>query len=131
MYEKGEWADGPGITDTAVTIRVLWTSKTVYNTCYDIHVVCTRQGDAGMTDAQQREAARQFYYRWNGKGREDEHSHIYWLELLQDVLGVEDVTQRISFEKKVVGSKGTVERIDVYIPETRVIIEQIHGSLSR
>ena len=27
-----------------------------------------------MTDAQQREAARQFYYRWNGKGEEDEHA---------------------------------------------------------
>jgi len=25
-----------------------------------------------MTDAQQREAARQFFYRWNGKGKEDE-----------------------------------------------------------
>jgi len=25
-----------------------------------------------MTDAQQREAARQFYYKWNGKGREGE-----------------------------------------------------------
>jgi len=24
-----------------------------------------------VTDAQQREAARQFYCRWNGKGRED------------------------------------------------------------
>ena len=25
-----------------------------------------------MTDAQQREASRQFFYKWNGKGREDE-----------------------------------------------------------
>lgn len=77
-----------------------------------------------MTEAQQREAARQFFYKWNNKGKEDEHSHLYWLEMLQDVLGVEDVMQRVNFEKKVVGSKGTVERIDVYIPETRVIIEQ-------
>lgn len=77
-----------------------------------------------MTEAQQREAARQFFYKWNNKGKEDEHSHLYWLEMLQDVLGVEDVMQRVNFEKKVVGSKRTVERIDVYIPETRVIIEQ-------
>ena len=77
-----------------------------------------------MTEAQQREAARQFFYKWNNKGKEDEHSHLYWLEMLQDVLGVEDVMQRVNFEKKVIGSKGTVERIDVYIPETRVIIEQ-------
>ena len=77
-----------------------------------------------MTDAQQREAARQFYYRWNGKGKEDEHARSYWIELLHDVLGVEDVTQRVEFEKKLIGSKGSTERIDVYIPETRVIIEQ-------
>ena len=35
-----------------------------------------------MTDAQQREAARQFYYRWNKKGNEDEDARSYWLELL-------------------------------------------------
>ena len=77
-----------------------------------------------MTDAQQREAARQFYYRWQGKGKEDEDARSYWIELLQDVLGVEDVTQRLQFEKKLIGSKGSTERIDAYIPETRVIIEQ-------
>ena len=77
-----------------------------------------------MTDAQQREAARQFYYRWKCKGKEDEHARSYWIELLHDVLGVEDVTQRVEFEKKLIGSKGSTERIDVYIPETRVIIEQ-------
>lgn len=77
-----------------------------------------------MTDAQQREAARQFYYRWNGKGKEDEDARSYWIELLHDILGVEDVTQRVQFEKKLTGSKGTTEKIDIYIPETRVIIEQ-------
>ena len=35
-----------------------------------------------MTDAQQREAARQFYYRWNGKGKEDEDARSYWIEVL-------------------------------------------------
>lgn len=25
-----------------------------------------------MTDARQREAARQFFYKWKGKGKEDE-----------------------------------------------------------
>ena len=77
-----------------------------------------------MTDAQQREAARQFFYRWQNRGREDEDARSYWIEFLQNVLGVENVTERVDFEKKVIGSKGTVERIDAYIPETRVIIEQ-------
>lgn len=77
-----------------------------------------------MTEAQQREAARQFYYRWNGKGKEDEDARSYWIELLQDILGVTDATRRVVFEKKLTGSKGSTERIDIYIPETRVIIEQ-------
>lgn len=77
-----------------------------------------------MTDAQQREAARQFFYRWNGKGKEDEHARSYWIELLQEIMGVENVTQRVEFEKKLVGADGNTKRIDVYIPETRVLIEQ-------
>lgn len=77
-----------------------------------------------MTDAQQREAARQFYYRWNGKGNEQQDARSYWIELLHDILGVERVTERVQFEKKLTGAKGSTERIDVYIPETRVIIEQ-------
>ena len=77
-----------------------------------------------MTEAQQREAARQFYYRWTGKGREDEDARSYWIEVLSDILGVENVTQRVDFEKKVVGPDGNTKRIDVYIPETHVLIEQ-------
>lgn len=77
-----------------------------------------------MTDAQQREAARQFYYRWKDKGREDEDARSYWIEILTNILGVDRVTERVDFEKKVIGADGNTKRIDVYIPETRVIIEQ-------
>ena len=76
-----------------------------------------------MTDAQQREAARQFFYKWNGKGREDEDARSYWIDILQAILGVEKVTDRVDFEKKVL-DKGSTRRIDVYIPETHVLIEQ-------
>lgn len=76
-----------------------------------------------MTDAQQREAARQFFYKWNGKGREDEDARSYWIDVLQEILGVVKVTDRVDFEKKVL-DKGSTRRIDVYIPETRVLIEQ-------
>lgn len=76
-----------------------------------------------MTDAQQREAARQFYYKWNGKGKEDEDARSYWIDILINVFGVENVTDRVQFEKKVAGDKST-KRIDVYIPETHVLIEQ-------
>ena len=52
-----------------------------------------------MTDAQQREAARQFYYRWKDHGNEDEDACSYWLEFLTNILGVERATERVSFEK--------------------------------
>lgn len=76
-----------------------------------------------MTDAEQREAARQFVYRWKGKGKEDEDGRSYWIDLLTNVLGTDNITERLNFEKKVVVD-GNTKRIDVYIPETRVIIEQ-------
>ena len=77
-----------------------------------------------MTEAQQREAARQFYYKWKDKGREDEDARSFWIEILQEIMGVDHVTDRLDFEKKVIGEDGNVKRIDVYIPETRVLIEQ-------
>ena len=77
-----------------------------------------------MTDIQQREAARQFFYKWNGKGREDEDARSYWIDIIQNILGAENVTDRLDFEKKVLGPDGNTKRIDVYIPETNVLIEQ-------
>lgn len=76
-----------------------------------------------MNDAEQREAARQFVNRWVGKGKEDEDGRSYWIDLLSNVLGMENVIERLNFEKKVVIA-GHTKRIDIYIPETRVIIEQ-------
>ncbi|MBR5345504.1 MAG: class I SAM-dependent DNA methyltransferase [Clostridia bacterium] len=77
-----------------------------------------------MNSTQQREAARQFFYRWKDRGREDEDARSYWIELLTQVFGAERVTERLDFEKKVIGRDGNTKRIDVYIPETRTLIEQ-------
>ena len=77
-----------------------------------------------MTDAEKREAARQFYQKWHDKGREDEDDRSYWIDFLQNILGVENVTDRVKFQKKVIDSDGHTKRIDAYIPETRVLIEQ-------
>lgn len=35
-----------------------------------------------MTDAEKREAARQFYQKWHDRGREDEDNRSYWLDIL-------------------------------------------------
>ena len=83
-----------------------------------------QESGENMTDVQQREAARQFFYKWNGRGKEDEDARSYWIDILQNILGVENVTDRVDFEKKVIGPDGNTKRIDVYIPETNVLIEQ-------
>lgn len=76
-----------------------------------------------MTDAEKREETRQFIQKWHDKGREDEDDRSYWLDILQRILGCKDATDRIEFQKKVIVD-GTTKRIDAYIPETRIIIEQ-------
>lgn len=82
-----------------------------------------RQEESAMTDTEQREAVRQFVNRWMGKGKEDEDGRSYWIDLLSNVIGMDNVIERLNFEKKVV-VEGTTKRIDVYIPETHVIVEQ-------
>lgn len=76
-----------------------------------------------MTEAQRREAARKFSQKWQGKGKEDEDARSYWIEILANILGMENVTDKVDFEKKVIVD-GHTKRIDVYIPETGVLIEQ-------
>ena len=76
-----------------------------------------------MTDAERREAVRQFYNKWVNRGKEDEDDRSYWLDILERILGVKNATDRIEFQKKVI-IEGHTKRIDAYIPETKVIIEQ-------
>ena len=76
-----------------------------------------------MTDAEKREASRQFYQKWHGKGKEDEDDRSYWLDILQRIMGADDATDRVEFQKKVIVD-GHTKRLDAYIPETKIIIEQ-------
>ena len=81
-----------------------------------------------MTDAEQREAARQFANKWKDGGDEKQDCHPYWIELLQDVLGVAHVTNYIDFEKPVKLPEGDgkihTRYIDGYIADVKVLIEQ-------
>jgi type I restriction-modification system DNA methylase subunit len=76
-----------------------------------------------LTDAERREGARQFYNKWVGKGREDEDDRSYWIDIFERILGVTNVTDYIEFQKKVIVD-GNTKRIDAYLPDTKVIIEQ-------
>lgn len=76
-----------------------------------------------MTDAERREAARQFVYKWNDKGNEDQDSQLYWIDFLSGIVGMKNVTDRVNFEKHVIVD-GNTKKIDAYIPETHTLIEQ-------
>jgi len=76
-----------------------------------------------MTEAERRENARKFYNKWKDRGNEDQDSQIFWIDFLTNIVGMEKVTDRVDFEKKVIVD-GHSKKIDVYIPETHILIEQ-------
>ena len=75
-----------------------------------------------MTDTQQKVAARKFAAYWKDKGYEKGQSQTFWLTLLSDVLGVEDVGSFITFEEQV--KLDHTSFIDGIITSTHVLIEQ-------
>ena len=75
-----------------------------------------------MTQAEQQKAAKDFAEYWQDKGDEKQETQRYWIGLLQEVLGVENPSRYIEFEKTV-KIKHT-NFIDAYISSTKVLIEQ-------
>jgi type I restriction-modification system DNA methylase subunit len=77
---------------------------------------------AMATDKQKSAAAEAFATKWSGTGYEKGDTQKFWLELLQKVLGVEDPYSFVEFEDKVMVD--STNFMDVYLPATRVLIEQ-------
>lgn len=72
-----------------------------------------------MNTIEQKHAAREFVKRWKAMPCvEEEHSRSFWIELLQDVLGVSNATRVLEFERKVKGRK-----IDVFYEDMGVLVE--------
>lgn len=65
-------------------------------------------------------AAKAFAERWKGRGYEKGDTASFWLELLRDVVGMEDVTTNVRFENSTT-ARGF---IDVTIRDAKTIIEQ-------
>lgn len=63
-----------------------------------------------------------FSQRWLSNGDEKSNTQSFWNELLHDVLGIDNPTKYICFEKHV--DIKHVSFIDAYIPSTKIIIEQ-------
>lgn len=78
--------------------------------------------ETSMTDIQQRAAAKKFVEYWSTRGDEKQETALFWIDLLQNIYGVEDASKYIQFEVPV--QLGHTSFIDGFIPETRVLIEQ-------
>ncbi|MBB5849826.1 class I SAM-dependent DNA methyltransferase [Micrococcus endophyticus] len=75
---------------------------------------------ADQAQAARKRAAKEFAEKWAGRGYEKGDTSSFWLELLRDVVGMEDVTTNVRFENR------TTERgfIDVVIRDAKTVIEQ-------
>ena len=71
----------------------------------------------------QKQASRKFVEYWTfQRGSEKGEDQRFWNMLLRDVLGMEDVERRTQPQVPV-HMKGTTKFLDLWIPETRVLIE--------
>ena len=75
-----------------------------------------------MTPTAQTQAAATFASFWAGRGDEKQETSRFWIDLLQNVLGIDNPAKYIEFEKRVKLSHTSF--VDAYIPDTKVLIEQ-------
>ena len=71
---------------------------------------------------EQKKQAKAFIERWGNRGNERQDSQSFWLDLLQSVYGIENPSEYIKFEDKVMLDHTSF--IDGYIEKTKVLIEQ-------
>lgn len=78
------------------------------------------------TNLTRKRAAKEFAARWKDKGYEKGETQRFWLDLLQNVFGIQHPTSIIEFElpvKIATKEKGS-DFIDGYISTTKVLVEQ-------
>ena len=69
--------------------------------------------------------AEEFVKRWRGKGNENQHTQLFWIDFLQSVLGVENAIPLLKFEVPVATEASSHSGyIDVLVPSAHVLIEQ-------
>ena len=80
-----------------------------------------------MTQTEQAKAAKKFSEDWKNKGYEKGESQKFWLDLLCNVFGIKDFANFVYFENQIkekFTDKTITNFIDIYIPSTKVMIEQ-------
>ena len=73
-----------------------------------------------MDSRNQKENIKEFVRRWSAQtGAEEEQDRSFWIEFMQDCLGVLNATKLLDFQRKVGGRK-----IDVFYEDMKILIEQ-------
>ncbi len=75
-----------------------------------------------MEAIERAKAAKIFAEKWKGKGYEKGESQLFWVDLLKNVYGVDNPTDFMECEVQVMLEHTSF--IDVYLPSTKVMIEQ-------
>ncbi len=88
-----------------------------------------KECDSGRTEKSGRSLPKKLGGGTNVRGNEKQDTQQFWTSLLQRVYGVDDPENKLQFEKTVLvdnmqTGKRATKFIDVYLPETRVLIEQ-------
>lgn len=73
-----------------------------------------------MSVVEQRTKVLAFIEQWRGRGDEKQETQRFWLDLMQNVLGIRDAINQTLFEYRTVGGGF----IDVLCPEARLLVEQ-------
>ena len=97
----------------------------------DTIILSILQGREDMTEMEQKKAAKAFAEKWQGRGYEKGETQLFWVELLQTVYGVENPASYMECEVQV--QLENTSFIDIYLPATKVMIEQksINKDLSK
>lgn len=76
-----------------------------------------------MNTIEQRVAAEKFVDDWKGRGDEEQDTYKFWYSLIDDVLGYHEIAKHIEVQHRV-KINATTKKIDIYIPATKVLVEQ-------
>lgn len=68
----------------------------------------------------QKQRVEEFIDRWRGRGDEKQETQLFWLDLMQNVLGLQHAIESTKFEYKTAGNGF----IDVLCPDARFLVEQ-------
>lgn len=72
-----------------------------------------------------RKDAEDFVREWTGRGDENQDTQLFWIGLMQNVLGLDDALSRLKFEvPSQTDASSHVGFADVLIPSARTIVEQ-------